>query len=564
MSFWDNVIQDTPGMLLPPPENAPFDHLLGTAAGLNPSVNNAGAQAVHPSLSTDPNSPDSLVKKAGQPAGFELEPGALSPDIFASWHTAYQEEYVNKHKDADGFVTIGAGADAIHVTLSSAQDKVFILEALQKADFSTMALADQTRIATANQRLIATDPNFHDVLGKLGLVADHNVVDGPDSPLQKAIDTINSIDPKDAASFVHKEDKDIFLKELSNIQTKISQMGVFSPTDINAAVQAISDRFKRVAVFAKAVGLGPPVPAPVPDITPPPNPPLTADPNQFINVISLDNNAAINKGLQAFMNSEKQILAADNAAMQISNTGTLEGLTKHLDAPNLVAAFQLDANLKDQAINAGDTEEINQINELLKTYNAIQELINQTIATFDAAHNDEKRGLLGYDHNSSKAANNQGVPKDTIISDGHGGTITIHPDLHDATDVLTHPISIDDGKLTPPELTDEQIKVISMFEQELSAKGLPKSPIEELLGITRPTFDFYDNVGKTLNNFEKSTWDQWSATLGNTVQQISQENQLKFNDINTLEKERTTHFQSATNALTKALDITSTIGRNLA
>jgi hypothetical protein len=111
-------------------------------------------------------------------------------------------------------------------------------------------------------------------------------------------------------------------------------------------------------------------------------------------------------------------------------------------------------------------------------------------------------------------------------------------------------------------LSEAQMQVISMFEKDLNGIA---SPIEDLLGIKRPAdFDFYDNTGKTLNTFEKSTWDEWSATLGNAVQQISQENQLKFNDINTLEKERTTHFQSATNALTKALDITSTIGRNIA
>ncbi len=99
-----------------------------------------------------------------------------------------------------------------------------------------------------------------------------------------------------------------------------------------------------------------------------------------------------------------------------------------------------------------------------------------------------------------------------------------------------------------------------MFEKELNTVA---SPIEDLLGVKRPGFDFYDNTGKTLNYFQKSTWDQWSATLSNTVQQISQENQLKFNDINTLEKERTTHFQSATNALSKAGDILASIGRNI-
>jgi hypothetical protein len=532
MSFWDNVLQPTPAMLLPPPENTPYDNVLGTATGLDPSINDAGAEAVHPSLSPDPNSPDSLTQTAGMPAGFDLPPDQLSPDVFARWHTAYQKEYINQHKDANGFVTIGAGTDAIHATLSAAQDKVFILEALQKVDFATMALADQTRIARADQGFKAADPNYHDALTRLGLTADPNVVDGPNSLLQKTIDAINgnedppSTDIKDTAQFVSPADKAIFLEELSNIRKRITGMGVFSSTDINAAVQAIRDRFHRVAVFAKSLSPGNA------------ETPAFDDPNQTRNVISLDNNAAIIRGLQSFMNAEKQILAADNASSQIANTGTLEGLTKHLDAPNLVAAFQLSANLKDQAINAGDTEEINQINELLKTYNAIQELINRTIAEMDASDNKEKKGLLGFNGTHEQE-----------VDDGQGGTTTIT--VNDSTEDLKN-------RLNDPD----KLKVISMFEDALNGAA---SPIEELLGIKRPKdFDFYNNDDKSLKTFQKATWDQWSAILGNTVQQISQENQLKFNDINSLEKERTSHFQSATNALTKALDITSSIGRNLA
>jgi hypothetical protein len=570
MSFWDNVIQDTPAMLLPPPENTPYDNVLGTAVSLDPSINDAGAEAVHPSLSPDAGSPNSLVTKAGQPAGFGDDPADLSPNVFATWHTAYQEEYVNLHKGADGFVTIGAHTGtSIHVTLSSAQDKVFILEALQKADFATMTKADQQRIATADQGFkAAADPThpYNDVLGRLGLVATEADVDGTTtdangvetkSLYQQTLDTINSTDPKDAASFVSQDDKNVFLQELANIQTEISKMGVFSPPDINAAVQAISDRFKRVAVFAKSLD---PSNAEVAQPTRPiPDPGPQLDPTQFKNVISLDGGAAIARGFQAFMNAEKQILAADNASIQISNTGTLEGLTKHLDAPNLVAAFQLGANLKDQAINAADTEEINQINELLKAYNVMQELINQTIATFDASKTDEKRGLLGYDDHPEVPNNN-------------GPQQKAGDNFHDVIDVLTDPATIDAGKtnqITPPKLTPEQMKVISMFEKDLNGIA---NPIEDLLGIKRPSdFDFYDNSrpleviqGDTLNYFQKSTWDEWSATLGNTVQQISQQNQITFNNINTLEKERTTHFQSATNALTKAVDITSSIGRNIA
>ncbi|GMO22316.1 hypothetical protein [Bradyrhizobium sp. TM233] len=548
--FWSGafgnspVIQPTRGDQLPPPQNTPYDNLPGGAAGLDPSINNAGAQAVFPVLSADPNSPDSLIAKAGKPAHFDDPPSALTANIFASWHSAYQAEYINLHKGeaSSGILTIGSGNDAIHVMLSGDQTKVYILESLQKADFATMAISDQTLISSVANDDLAKTGAAAKTLARLGMTED----------VGQATDAINKLlDAIDKDASVSNEDKQVFKDEITNVQKRIDATKVYSLTDINSAISAINDRFHRVAVFAKAKAAGP--------LLPDPN-----DPNQFRNVTGLNldadnNNVDIQNGLTAFMNAEKQILAADNAAMQIANTGTLVGLTKHLDAPNLLAAFQLSANLKDQAINAGDTEEINQINQLLKTYNVIQELINQTIATFDASKNDEKRGLLGYDEHGD-VGNNSGTAPGT--KDPHDPRKTL--DTQTAIDTLQHPVVVDpkeDNKFTPPALSDAQIKAISMFEKDLNGIA---SPIEDLLGVKRPTgFDFYDNEGKTLNYFQKSTWDQWSATLSNTVQQISQENQLKFNDINTLEKERTTHFQSATNALSKAGDILASIGRNI-
>jgi len=528
-NFWDTIIQPTTGETLPPPENDPFGNLLGTSAGLDPSVNDAGAQAVFPRLSFDPGSPDSLLAKAGAPAGFGTPPAALSPDVFATWHTAYQAEYINAN--GGGIIQIGTPpGPTIHATISSTQDKVYILETLQKSDFATMTLADQTRIAATDVFRITLAPRF-------GLSASPDDVNAAIQNARADIANTNVNDPVHGNSgYVSSDDKDVFRQELNNIQTRMQTMGVFSTTEIGSAVKAIQDRFDRVAAFAKAF-----------QTTPTPsnfNRPGHID-TQFNDVVSLDNGAAVASGLQNFMNAEKQILAADNASLQLAATGTLQGLTKHLDAPALLAAFQMNASLKDQAINAADTEEINQINELLKTYNALQELINQTIATFNPSNSDEKRGLLGYDENSD-------LPNNTLGQ---------NPPKHVDLDFLAQGNHTqDNNQLTPPALSPDQIKVISMFEQQL---GGIAHPIEDLFGIARPKFDFFSNRGCTLNYFQKSFWDQASATLGNAVQQISEQNQLMFNDINVREKQRTAEFQSAQDALTKAADIASTIGRNI-
>ena len=163
-NFWDTVFQPpTTGETLPPPLNDPLGHLLGTSAGLDTSVNDAGAEAVFPALSPDPNSPNSLIARAGTPNGFDTPAAALSPDVFATWHSAYQAEYINAHKgeqDANGVLTIGAPPAAIHVTLSADQRKVYILESLQKADFAKMALADQLRIAQTQTFVNFLAPQF--------------------------------------------------------------------------------------------------------------------------------------------------------------------------------------------------------------------------------------------------------------------------------------------------------------------------------------------------------------------------------------------------------------------
>jgi hypothetical protein len=260
------------------------------------------------------------------------------------------------------------------------------------------------------------------------------------------------------------------------------------------------------------------------------------------------------------MNAERQMAAAGNASLQLARTGTLEGLTKHLDAPSLIAAFEMNANLKLEAESAANTELIKQINDYIKTCNAIQDLFNQTIATFDVTKSEEKRGLLGW-HAHDNLDNNTAPAKEDKVVDG--GVIKVdvsHTDLRRfriGSKGTDDPLGIDDGVFAPA-VTDEQLRVISMFENDLNPNGL-KHPIEELFGITRPTFDLINNPFGTLNYYEKNFWDQGSSRLDQIVQQANQQSQLLFNDINTEQKEQTSHFQNATDALAKAQSLINTI-----
>jgi len=94
----------------------------------------------------------------------------------------------------------------------------------------------------------------------------------------------------------------VFLDELTIIQTQVQTMGVFSLGDINASLNAVNERFDRVAAFAKAAAT-PVTPASFnrPQ-APPPNDHIDT---QFMNVISLQS-GAVGKARLSFMNAEKQ------------------------------------------------------------------------------------------------------------------------------------------------------------------------------------------------------------------------------------------------------------------
>jgi hypothetical protein len=546
---FDRIFQPpTKGQTLPSPLDDFFTNLVR-----DPTLVDAAADIVWPPLSPDPNSPDSLIAQVGKPDGFDTPPDQLQPGVFESWHSAFQAEYINANKNPPNFdattgvLTIGpVGGQQIHVTLSSAQDKVYILENLQIADFAAMTLADQQRIAQTDTFKNVLAAQFG--LSGSNIPADKDAVVGPNSTYQQAINDVNNfdltnIDPK----IFSQADKQVFIDELNNIKTRVDQQGVFVATEINSAAKDIMDRFDRVKAFAQAAGTPQDQSSSFNRTDTNPDGSLVHPETQFTNVISNDGGAGVLSSLQNMMTAEKQILAADNASLQLATTGLLPGLTKHLDVPTLLAAFQMYSSLKTQGQAAADTEEIQAINELLQTYNVMQDLVARTLATFDVTKSDQVRGLLGYQHNNS-INNNSGNLNDPR-----------HQDLDHL--LFGGDENGPDGKpFTAPPLTLEQVKVISMFEQDL---GGIQNPIESLFNVTRPTFDFYDNKGATLNYFQKSFWDQAASRLSQAAQQLTQQNQIIFNNINSETKEQTTFYQNASDALSKLASLTDTMGRNI-
>src|SRR5262249_55418133 len=138
------------------------------------------------------------------------------------------------------------------------------------------------------------------------------------------------------------------------------------------------------------------------------------------------------------------------------------------------------------------------------------------------------------------------------------------------------------GDVGPPNgrYTVEQMKAISMFEEDFAPPSGQKHPIEKLQGINRPFMDTIrisrdgdtrteadlngHESGDKLNAFVKTAWDTFGTELSDAVTLINQQNQIQMNDINSLQKQKDRHFDLANNSLTKASEIIQSIGRNVA
>jgi hypothetical protein len=319
------------------------------------------------------------------------------------------------------------------------------------------------------------------------------------------------------------DDLNLFLQQIDNIIAKVDNMAVFSMPEIINQASAISTRFERAFQFAQeperlGFGFG----SETTIIFNPDDPTEAAknDPNQWIGVISLDGGETVRQGYKVFIEQEKQLLAYDNARIALAGSGTLQD--KKLDAPTLVFLFQLQYNLTVEAKTVAETQEINQQNDLLKTYAEMQRIINDTIKAYDG-NTSVKKGLLGLQGLVFKA---DGTVETAGASTSSLGTYA---------------------------------KNASMFEDALYSYR--RHPLEILRNIQRPIDDMFHNARKELNGYTKAHWDTYAAELADTVTLLNQESQIKMNDINSMDKQKNRHFDLANSALSKLNDMLQNIAR---
>jgi hypothetical protein len=579
--------------------------------------------------------PDDLTK--GAPDGFYdtsvnppviTDPSKLDPRTFETWASEYQAEYLHSVGGGDpnnpAIVTIGGGTlPTIHAMLTDGAAtggiiSVYVIENLSAKDFAAMSLADQNFLVNIANN--PADPNFgliNGVLTGLGLSVDKTTVDmfnktdkngNPVTPVRVTAQNLNdlitnkdinvdlTVQPPTGSALglaladinsnasLTDDQKQIYIDELNNIEARLGTQAIFSPDQINSAANDVQKRFDTVASFA---GLPQPsnsvsvqgVSASIPPLmsnvvsldakVPPTQPPPPGTPP--------GGSASIGGAVQQMLQAERQILAADNA--MLAATGLSGSPSRRLDAPDLLAAYMENAALKDQAINAFDTQSISQLNNLIDLYNTMEELINQTLQKFDGKDDSHHLALLDGTDGENPVLNNDGTIGGTgvqltpaqiaALSAFLSVNVTV---INPAADQNT---SFDTGQTDGlgNEIFDDtkdangNLKLLT-GDIPLTSQSNPdnRNPLEISNNVVRPTFPIakVDQNGQiTLIPEGQTQWNTFLTQLTDATTQLNQASQLAFSKVNSREQELATFDSSASSALSGALTLIQNIGQNM-
>ena len=303
-------------------------------------------------------------------------------------------------------------------------------------------------------------------------------------------------------------DRDVFVQELNLLLAQVNQSSVVNNTQVSTSLLAITDRFNRTAAFATQATGASTTPVLASGV------PVGAGVNN--GVVSQDNNAAIAQAYQTFMTNERQILAVDQNEQSVAATGMIG--TVQAGAPTLAFYFLQDNATSQNAIVTADTSELQQINNLLQTYSAMQNLVNGTLAKFGA---------------SSTATTAIGL-------------------LNGSGNVATQITAAD------PTNATQDLSLVSMFNQ---STGTTASPLEALYGIARPTLSLFGSDGN-LVAYTQQQWNDFGNNLSNTVTQLQQQSQTLTNQVNQEEQTQNQYFAESTNLLSQMQNVIQEIGAN--
>lgn len=363
-------------------------------------------------------------------------------------------------------------------------DQAIIVQRLNAMDFATLSRNDQLRVASTAV--------FDELKASFGFERREDArYDG--LAFDEFVDKIEA-DMREQQGSMPDADMAVYISELEHLRESVNEQEIIKPATIRKKANDIRENFERAAHFinisAQSYGSD------------------TQPDAHYSNVISLDNGVTVNNGYAVFIQAEREIAANESRLKDL-----LERARTLDPAILIMEIMRLNQAITD-AKTLRESEELKQQNELLKTYAAMQNAVNETLRQFG----EEKEGE---------------VKRVTLFN-----------------------------KTSYADLTDQQKKIVSMFST-LFGKDGQRHPLESARSIERPLMDIVDDKpGYPLVAYTNAQWNTFATELSEVVTLLGQNTQLKMNDINTLRDMSTSQFEAAAKAITRLSELISTISRN--
>lgn len=391
----------------------------------------------------------------------------------------------------------------------SETSKVIALDYLDNAGVAKLTLTEQT--------LLAKLPVFTGNDGYTGvpLSSSLGLVTSVPQSIDDAINMLNSLPVPTGTTLTNftADDRDVFLNQVLLIQQKTVNQAIYQQQTIDDEIAAITARLEVAMAFGSVNAENPRGPIRVSD-----------DRNAYRtdNAVSLDGGATVKAGYENFMAQERRLLELSQARAEVAASAVGNPV---LDVPSIIANLQIYYEMAMDALIAIETEEVDQQNDLLKTYAEIQRLVSEASGT------GEKVTISGTKSNNDKEQDHRDLT--TIIS-----------------------------------LFDSEDYVVDRNGNRVNLDRQPH-PLETLRGITRPTMRLTNDTNSKegnrgyLEDYSSSSWSSYGTRLSDAVTLINQETQLIMNDISAHEKEKNRYYETASNALAREYEAVLAVSRNV-
>lgn len=586
--FWaDPAIGQSPGDLL----NAPYLNQVDTITDETTRVEiRDDARSLFPFFDGDAN----LLPE--RPADFANP----TPESFLNWHSAHQLEYLRAQGPISGLATsaayravLGAASqfDAVYdfpairipagdplgtgpglyAILSADGTEVIVINQLRPdaiamlGGFTPGATPTDTEIYSAeNQRRLRLMPAFAELVARpFNLVpssVDPATITLADATTNNAARTsiqgivqgaINVIEG--VGSFVATTQAEfdadlslrqtryhyLFTEQLNILNARLDRMEIFDQDAITLEVNKILERFERVEAYKG-------VTEPQVVAGPAPGTPNYGAPDARGAANSTDGLETVNSAGNILIGTELRLIELLRATEGIATSQRYEG--RFLDAPMMTFLLQSFTNYSKEAEAEAEAEDLKQHNKLLEDYTKFQTLLNTTLQAYDpvrlAASRDDDD-----DNDDPESLGLKGSRYDRTVTP-----------------------TFDPYSLLSSFTPSEQI-LISMFDRGLATmNGNSFHPVEALKGLDRPLEDLTRAevpsvfpgaapfvAGGVMIAYDKNTWDKLAVNVSETTKLISQDTQIRMNEINQLNKEKNRHYELASSSLNRLSGILRSI-----